>query len=98
MTSSACPADAVQMIASAAASPKNRDGIRIMENPPLNKSLGPAELKLNCIARIDALHAALDAIEQACTIWKIDCFLVSRVRIVVEELFSNTIKYGYAGE
>lgn len=69
-----------------------------MENPPLNKSLGPAELKLACTARIDALHAALDAIEQACIIWKIDSSLVSRARIVVEELFSNTIKYGYGGE
>lgn len=47
---------------------------------------------------MDALHAALDAIEQACDTWKIDTALVSRTRIVVEELFSNTIKYGYGGE
>ena len=33
-----------------------------------------------------------------CIIWKIDRSLVSRARIVVEELFSNTIKYGYGGE
>jgi anti-sigma regulatory factor (Ser/Thr protein kinase) len=44
------------------------------------------------------MHAALDAIEQACDTWKIDTSLVSRTRIVVEELFSNTIKYGYGGE
>ena len=64
-----------------------------MENPP-----EPAELTLNCPAKINALHAALDAIEQACHAWKIDISLVSRARIVVEELFSNTIKYGYGGE
>jgi anti-sigma regulatory factor (Ser/Thr protein kinase) len=65
----------------------------IMENPP-----GPAELTLNYPAKINALHTALDAIEQACNAWKIDIALVSRARIVVEELFSNTIKYGYGGE
>jgi len=69
-----------------------------MENPPLKKSSGPAELRLDCAARLDALYAALDAIEQACNMWKIDVSLVSRVRIVVEELFTNTIKYGYGGE
>jgi serine/threonine-protein kinase RsbW len=64
-----------------------------MVNPP-----GSAELKLNCPAKITALRDALDAIEQACNAWKIDKALVSRARIVVEELFSNTIKYGYGGE
>jgi serine/threonine-protein kinase RsbW len=64
-----------------------------MENPP-----EPAELTLNYPAKISALHAALDAIERACHAWKIDISLVSRARIVVEELFSNTIKYGYGGE
>ena len=64
-----------------------------MKNPP-----GPAELTLNYPAKINSLHAALDAIEKACDTWKIDTSLVSRARIVVEELFSNTIKYGYGGE
>jgi serine/threonine-protein kinase RsbW len=58
----------------------------------------PAELKLNYPARINALRAALNAIDQACNTWEIDSSLVSRARIVVEELFSNTIKYGYGGE
>lgn len=53
---------------------------------------------LNYPAKIHALRAALDAIEQACNAWNIDISLVSRARIVVEELFSNTIKYGYGGE
>ncbi len=44
------------------------------------------------------LFAALRALEQACKTWKIDAALVSRALIVVEELFSNTIKYGYGGE
>jgi anti-sigma regulatory factor (Ser/Thr protein kinase) len=69
-----------------------------MKNPPVKNSSGPAELKLDCPARINALHAAVYAIEQACNTWKIDSSLVSRARIVVEELFSNTIKYGYGGE
>ena len=46
---------------------------------------------------MDGLHAALGAIEQACNAWKISPDLVSRALIVVEELFSNTIKYGYGG-
>ena len=58
----------------------------------------PNELKLNYPAQLCALHAALEAIEQACNTWKIDIALVSRARIVVEELFSNTIKYGYGEE
>jgi len=64
-----------------------------MDNPP-----GPNELNLNYPAKFCALHAALEAIEDACNAWKIDISLVSRARIVVEELFSNTIKYGYGEE
>jgi anti-sigma regulatory factor (Ser/Thr protein kinase) len=62
----------------------------------MEKSPEPAELEY--AAKMDRLYAALDAIEQACNTWKIDATLVSRARIVVEELFSNTIKYGYGGE
>jgi serine/threonine-protein kinase RsbW len=69
-----------------------------MKNPPVKISSGPTGLKMDCPARINALHAALDAIEQACDTWKIDRSLVSRTRMVVEELFSNTIKYGYGRE
>lgn len=64
----------------------------------MKNSSKPAELKLNYPARIDALRAALNAIDQACNGWEIDSSLVSRARIVVEELFSNTIKYGYGRE
>jgi len=64
----------------------------------VENSSGPDELRLNCPARKHALHTALDTIEKTCGTWKIDSALVSRARIVVEELFSNTIKYGYGGE
>jgi len=62
-----------------------------MENSP-----EPADLQY--AATMDGLFAALHALEQACNNWKIDAALVSRALIVVEELFSNTIKYGYGGE
>lgn len=62
-----------------------------MDNPPESAELEYA-------ATMDGLHAALGAIEQACNRWNIDRPLVSRALIVVEELFSNTIKYGYGGE
>ncbi len=49
-------------------------------------------------ATSEGLNAALTAIEQFCTERNLDADLVSRARIIVEELFSNTIKYGYGGE
>jgi anti-sigma regulatory factor (Ser/Thr protein kinase) len=65
---------------------------RRMENSP---GRIPADLELNLPATMEGLDAALNAIEQYCV--EKDRDLVSRVRIVVEELFSNTIKYGYGG-
>jgi serine/threonine-protein kinase RsbW len=55
------------------------------------------DVKWNYTAKMDSLVVALDAIEQACNARNIDAGLISRARIVVEELFSNTIKYGYGG-
>jgi serine/threonine-protein kinase RsbW len=49
-------------------------------------------------AKTEGLHAALRAIEQFCAERNLDADLVSRARVIVEELFSNTIKYGYGGE
>ena len=49
-------------------------------------------------ATTEGLHNALTAIEQFCAGRNLDANLVSRARIIVEELFSNTIKYGYGGE
>jgi serine/threonine-protein kinase RsbW len=79
-------------MASATAQPRIPDSVIRMEKSP-----GPTELNWNYTAKMDSLYAALDAIEQACNAWNIDAALVSRARIVVEELFSNTIKYGYGG-
>lgn len=73
------------------AQPKILDGLmRMKKFPPV--------LEWNYTAKTDSLYAALGAIEQACMAWNIDAALLSRARIVVEELFSNTIKYGYGEE
>ena len=62
----------------------------------MDNSPEPAELEY--AATLDGLQAALGGIEQACNARNIDSALVSRALVVVEELFSNTIKYGYGGE
>jgi serine/threonine-protein kinase RsbW len=58
----------------------------------------PTELKLSFPATTSGMIAALEAIEHTGTAWTLEHDLLSRVRIVVEELFSNTIKYGYGEE
>jgi anti-sigma regulatory factor (Ser/Thr protein kinase) len=57
-----------------------------------------SELKLSFPATMDGLIASLQAIDHAGTAWNLNTGLVSRVRLIVEELFSNTIKYGYGQE
>jgi anti-sigma regulatory factor (Ser/Thr protein kinase) len=69
-----------------------------MPNDLMRMENSPEPIELNYAATMDGLFAALRALEQACNNWKIDTALVSRALIVVEELFSNTIKYGYGGE
>ena len=49
-------------------------------------------------ATAKGLHAALALVESCCTAWALDPAVVPRARIAVEELFSNTIKYGYGAE
>ena len=63
-----------------------------MQIPPPERHSLPAHLKLDYPAKVIALNAAPDAIAQVCNARKIGKSLVSRARIVVEELFSNTIK------
>lgn len=58
----------------------------------------PADLDLTLPATTSGLKAALQALEGACAARHIHNDLLSRCRIVVEELFTNTIKYGYGGE
>ncbi len=54
----------------------------------------PADVDLSFPATTRGLRAALQALGAVCR----DGHLLSRGRIVVEELFTNTIKYGYGGE
>ena len=57
-----------------------------------------SELKLSFPATMEGLIASLEAIDHTGVTWNLDSGLVSRVRLIVEELFSNTIKYGYGAE
>lgn len=57
-----------------------------------------ADLDLTVPATTRGLRAALQSLEEACAAHDVDHDLVLRGRIVVEELFTNTIKYGYGGE
>jgi serine/threonine-protein kinase RsbW len=58
----------------------------------------PADVDLTSPATTSGLHAALQSISEACRTASIDDDLAFRARIVVEELFTNAIKYGYGGE
>ena len=57
-----------------------------------------SELRLSFPATVSGLVASLEAMDHAGVTLNLSPSLVSRVRIIVEELFSNTIKYGYGGE
>ncbi|HEY1707527.1 MAG TPA: ATP-binding protein [Rhizomicrobium sp.] len=56
------------------------------------------EVDLDFPATTRGLQTALQAIETACTGWEITPDIVARARVVFEELFTNTVKYGYGGE
>ena len=58
----------------------------------------PADLDLSVPATTRGLRAALQSLDEVCTARNVEADLISRVRIVIEELFTNTIKYGYGGE
>ena len=49
-------------------------------------------------ASTPGLAAALSEIEELCATHALPRDLVSRALIIVEELFTNTVKYGYGGE
>jgi anti-sigma regulatory factor (Ser/Thr protein kinase) len=49
-------------------------------------------------ARSSGLRQALEAVGRFCAGRELAPDLVSRVKIIVEELFTNTIKYGYCRE
>ena len=51
----------------------------------------PADLVLDLSATTSGLHECLDRIEQSCAGWNLPRAMVARLRIVVEELYANTI-------
>ena len=57
-----------------------------------------ADLDLIVPATTRGLQTALQTLEESCAARNVQFDLQSRARIVVEELFTNTIKYGYGGE
>jgi anti-sigma regulatory factor (Ser/Thr protein kinase) len=58
----------------------------------------PADLDVNVPATTRGLQVALDALDAFCDGHNVDADVARRARVVVEELFTNTIKYGYGGE
>jgi serine/threonine-protein kinase RsbW len=58
----------------------------------------PADLDLTLPATTRGLRQALESLEAVCAARRVEADLISRAAIVVEELFTNTIKYGYGGE
>jgi anti-sigma regulatory factor (Ser/Thr protein kinase) len=55
-------------------------------------------LEIEALARTSALIASLATIGEFCDARNLGPDVAARVRIIVEELFLNTIKYGYATE
>ncbi len=58
----------------------------------------PADLDVNVPATTRGLQVALEALDAFCDGHRVDSDVARRARVVVEELFTNTIKYGYGGE
>ena len=56
------------------------------------------ELKLELPATLESLLTCLGTIGDFAAAARLAPDLVARARIVLEELYSNTIKYGYGGE
>lgn len=57
-----------------------------------------AELSLQLSATADGLDHGLGTIEHYCRERNVPEDSFTRIRLIVEELFSNTVKYGYGGE
>lgn len=57
----------------------------------------PGDLDVNVPATTRGLQAALTALDQFCAARGLAHEVQKRARIVIEELFTNTIKYGYGG-
>jgi serine/threonine-protein kinase RsbW len=66
--------------------------------PDRNGASPPDDLVLDVSATRTGLRSCLDRIQESCTRSKLPRDTTSKLQIVVEELFTNTIKYGYGGE
>ncbi len=55
-------------------------------------------LTLDLTATVTDLREALDRLAACCEAWGVAAAAQAKVMIIVEELYSNTIKYGYGGE
>lgn len=58
----------------------------------------PADFDVNVPATTRGLQVALEALDAFCDGRSVAGDVARRARVVVEELFTNTIKYGYGGE
>ena len=58
----------------------------------------PIDLDASFPATTDGIVAALQTIEDTGAAWNLGAEVIARLRIIIEELMTNTIKYGYAGE
>lgn len=56
------------------------------------------DLEIEFPATLSALRSCVTTIEDSCAAWNLDRDAATRIAIAVEELFSNTIKYGYGVE
>ena len=56
------------------------------------------EIAIDIPATMRGLTTALAKIEQFCAVRNLYSDQVARIRVVAEELVTNTIKYGYGGE
>jgi serine/threonine-protein kinase RsbW len=70
----------------------------VSEVPIEAKTPAPMNLEIELPATYGALLACLETIGDFATAARLAPDLAARARIVVEELYSNTIKYGYGGE
>lgn len=58
----------------------------------------PTDLEVSFPATTSGLITALETIEHSGRAWNFGAEVIARLLIIVEELMSNTIKYGYGGE
>ncbi|MCE9523778.1 MAG: ATP-binding protein [Alphaproteobacteria bacterium] len=57
-----------------------------------------ADLDLIVPATTRGLQSALQTLEESCAARRVQADISARARVIIEELFTNTIKYGYGGE